>query len=388
MFGRRPAFLPGLGLLCLCTLVVYLAEDEAVEHAGDLARELKRPPPVLFIAENEDDWPEQEENEVKEEPSSDEAFKMWITMAVCWSSNTKYHDKNKFPYTKALPMSTQLWMKFTPATVIAQVVYSEDKPTQELLEYKEQLEGYGAKVILVPTGPTECALKAQLVRLLAFDLPFVRDRDVIVTADVDAFIIDGKIARPILKLGKDSRKQFWIYRYELSAQTGYTFMMPFIGGRASAWRRVLGPGDPQGDVEPLRKRFAEKLSFNPDYTWTTDQMIVTRAILESGLCSLPASNKLWKELGLEPKPVDDRDTCWKGSGVYEDCNNKLWSRNILLRYHGGSCKWWHFYPKEREADLKAKFEEIMSGRAESGMISSMVGSAKKMQKDWFGRSLF
>ncbi len=88
------------------------------------------------------------------------------------------------------------------------------------------------------------------------------------------------------------------------------------------------------------------------YTWDVDQHIVSHAILKSGVCSLPTGNKLWKEVNLEPKsgktkrihmvlfllncflgprPVDDSETCWHGSGVYEDCNNKLWSRNVLIR---------------------------------------------------------
>ena len=31
----------------------------------------------------------------------------------------------------------------------------------------------------------------------------------------------------------------WLYRYELTLNTGYTFMMPFIGARASVWRDIL-----------------------------------------------------------------------------------------------------------------------------------------------------
>ncbi len=31
----------------------------------------------------------------------------------------------------------------------------------------------------------------------------------------------------------------WIYRYELTLGTGYTFMMPFIGGRARVWEEIL-----------------------------------------------------------------------------------------------------------------------------------------------------
>ena len=42
----------------------------------------------------------------------------WITMALCWSGNIQILGKNNFPYREAVPMSTQLWHKFTPAKVL------------------------------------------------------------------------------------------------------------------------------------------------------------------------------------------------------------------------------------------------------------------------------
>ena len=41
----------------------------------------------------------------------------WITMGLCWSGNAQILGKNNFPYKEAVPMSTQLWNKFTPAKV-------------------------------------------------------------------------------------------------------------------------------------------------------------------------------------------------------------------------------------------------------------------------------
>ena len=42
----------------------------------------------------------------------------WITMGLCWSGNAQILGKNKFPYKEALPLSIQLWNKFTPAKVL------------------------------------------------------------------------------------------------------------------------------------------------------------------------------------------------------------------------------------------------------------------------------
>ena len=68
-----------------------------------------------------------------------------------------------------------------------------------------------------------CVLTSQLVRLLAFQKEFVEEEDVIITADVDAFIMTPEILRPLKK-----KVSVWIWRYELTYHMGYTFMMLFI----------------------------------------------------------------------------------------------------------------------------------------------------------------
>ena len=103
-------------------------------------------------------------------------------MGLCWSENAQLHGKENFPYKKAAPLSSQLWMKFTPAKVILQIVYSEPEISSELLSYKAELESYGVLVYLVPTGnDLKCVLKSQLIRLFAYALPYINDEDIIVT---------------------------------------------------------------------------------------------------------------------------------------------------------------------------------------------------------------
>ena len=119
-------------------------------------------------------------------------------MSVCWSANAKVHGKENFPYKEAMVMSSQLWMKFTPAKVVAQVVYSEDQVSSELSDYKKELEKHGVRVLLVKTGnDIKCVLKSQLIRILAYLLPFIKPQDIIVTADVDAFIMSYDIFKPL-----------------------------------------------------------------------------------------------------------------------------------------------------------------------------------------------
>ena len=373
--------------LSFCVFCLYQVQEFALERMDDLNREHHRPRPAanafdIKVSQQDEEISDSAIKDVQSAKKTN-GTNIWITMGLCWSTNTQYHGKNKFPYKDAAPFSSQLWMKLTPARVIMQIVYSEAKPSEELIQYKETLEGYGALVKLVPSGGMKCVLKAQLIRILAFGLPEVRPNDIVVTADVDAFVMTPEIAHPLTVLRK---KKIWLYRYELSQNMGYTFMMPFIGARAGVWKDIL---DYNGSLEEMIKSYGKKMNFSDDYTWDVDQHIVSHAILSSGLCTIDSGNKLWKELNLEPPdpPVDDSSTCWHGSGVYEDCNNKLWTRNVMIRYHGRGCKWWHFYPDETYKDLKAKFDEIMSGKAEAGVLNSFVKKAKQLQKDYFGTAI-
>ena len=154
------------------------------------------------------------------------SFSLPIHVGLCWGENAQVHGKEKFPYSEAALRSTQLWHKMTNATVIMQLVYSMPHPPKELLEYKARLASYGAQVLLLQSGHLPCVLTAQLVRLLAFQCEFVREEDIVVTADVDAFIMTPEILRPLKK-----KVSVWIWRYELSYHMGYTFMMPFIAAR-------------------------------------------------------------------------------------------------------------------------------------------------------------
>ena len=70
---------------------------------------------------------------------------------------------------------------------------------QDLLSYKALLESFGAKVSLFHSVELPCVLTSQLVRLLAFQKDFVNEEDVIITADVDAFIMTPEILRPLKK---------------------------------------------------------------------------------------------------------------------------------------------------------------------------------------------
>ena len=151
-----------------------------------------------------------------------DTLNIWITMGLCWSANAQVHGKENFPYKDAATLSPQLWIKLNEmqeqikVNVIMQIVYSEPEISQELKEYKKSLENHGATVFLVPTGDEmKCVLKSQLIRLLAYQLPFVKDKDIIVTADVDAFPMTKDILKPLLL-----DRKIWLYRYAFTLGSG------------------------------------------------------------------------------------------------------------------------------------------------------------------------
>ena len=53
------------------------------------------------------------------------------------------------------------------------------------------------------------------------------------------------------------------------------------------------------------------------YTWDWDQKLLSRIILESGLCTVPRENKIWDLVRLSPpaKYFDDSKTCFHGIKV-------------------------------------------------------------------------
>lgn len=193
----RSFLLNTLLLLCGCTFCIYQLQEVALERASDLNRDHYRPP---ILSAYQISHEEEDEVDAKTEPrnelsshrsnvieddidakntttttSTKKKSKIWITMALCWSNNTHYHGKNNFPYKAAAPLSSRLWMRLTPAKVILQIVYAEDEISDELKEYKRDLEWHGATVKLVKADESmTCVLKAQLIRLLAFQMPQVR----------------------------------------------------------------------------------------------------------------------------------------------------------------------------------------------------------------------
>lgn len=72
------------------------------------------------------------------------------------------------------------------------------------------------------------------------------------------------------------------------------------------------------------------------YTWDWDQKILSRIILESGLCTVPSRNKIWDVVQMHPpiKDFSDNRTCFHGMKVRDYwIFDRLWEKPTCKNIH-------------------------------------------------------
>ena len=219
-----------------------------------------------------------------------------------------------------------------------QVIYDDvDSDNKDLDAYVDKFEAIDVKVVLVNNnGVLSCPLRAQLQRIFAFTLDdlITNSEDVIVTADVDSFTMIQNALNVLNRPKFDG----WIFQYKHTLRRGYTFAMDYIAFRQRIWKQLFK--DINSPIE-LTDKYYEENFLNLTYTWDHDQLIISRVILESGLCSLPAHHTLWREVGLDANKysnmIDESDSkCFYGEYEWNGCNE-------MRRYYE-RCLKWHFLP--------------------------------------------
>ena len=173
IWNLRTLLFNTIHLLCGFVFIIFAIQSTRFEKSSPGV--FKRSPPRPYILETEllpQQHPTNESSSI--DGRNTKIPQIWITMGLCWSTNTQYYGKENFPYKESALLSAQLWMHLTPVKVILQVIYSEPYPTEELLAYKEKLENFGVIVKLVAKAPElKCVLEAQLIRIVAYLLPEV-----------------------------------------------------------------------------------------------------------------------------------------------------------------------------------------------------------------------
>ena len=137
--------------------------------------------------------------------------KIWVSMSLCWSEKSPLFGKSEYPYTYAAQLSSKLWRNVTDGevNVLLTIVYNEDTFMDGLDDYVNTLEKEeGVIIVLEKTSSLGCVLQSQISRMFGFRNKFMNDEDIILTSDVDIFIMDKKLLDPL-------REPFstWVYQY-------------------------------------------------------------------------------------------------------------------------------------------------------------------------------
>ena len=294
------------------------------------------------------------------QPSTESAENatIWVSMGLCWGETTQNYGKSNYPYATVTPLAALLWRYFLPeVNVLVRIIY-EDDPKEKLShffpildEYVSRLERTGAVVEKVPKNGSNCILKSQLSRTLAFTNPRIEDDDVVVTFDVNGFVMNDTILDPIYE---HPRMRAWIFQYADTAGivsgTGETFNQNLIALRAKDWKRMLGYEEDRMDFNTWLSAKEDEFRLNKTFTWYHDQWITTLSLLKMKYCNVPEDSGLWNNAGLKYEDWDDGRVCFHGYG-YKDCN-----KDMHIVFQG--CKWYHFFPEENFAAHVRKFHEL------------------------------
>ena len=134
---------------------------------------------------------------------------IWISMALCFSKNSEMYRKKNYPYAQVTPLAILLWYHFFPdIRILLYLVYDKYELKERRKLYEEQLKQTNVEIRWVEEGDLDCVTKSQLIRMWAFQEPMIDRNDIIVTVDVNLFVVSPKILDPIYKYPD---KKVWVF---------------------------------------------------------------------------------------------------------------------------------------------------------------------------------
>ena len=159
---------------------------------------------------------------------------IWISMALCFSKNTHMYRKTNYPYAQVTPLAILLWNYFFPEIrIILYLIYDqyELKETRKL--YEETLKQTNVEVRWVKEGDLDCVTTSQLIRMWAFQESMINDTDIIITVDVNLFVVSQKILDPIYKY---PNKKVWVFGWHdtsyIETGVGETFTQSLMSAES------------------------------------------------------------------------------------------------------------------------------------------------------------
>ena len=136
---------------------------------------------------------------------------IWISMGLCFSTNTKMYKKQNYPYAQVTPLAILLWYHFFPdIRIILYLVYDQFESNDRRYLYEEQLNQTNVEIRWVQEDDIDCVTKSQLIRMWAFQDTMIKEKDIIITVDVNLFVVSPNILKPIYD---NLDKKLWVFMW-------------------------------------------------------------------------------------------------------------------------------------------------------------------------------
>ena len=166
---------------------------------------------------------------------------IWISMGLCFSKNTEMYGKEKYPYAEVTPLAVILWYHFfLDIRVILYLIYDAGEIEDRRKLYEEQLKQTNVEIRWVKSGDMSCVTKSQLIRMWAFQEPMINDEDIIITVDVNLFVVGPQILKPIHEY---PNVKIWVFQWHNTAfiETGIgeTFKQSLIAAKSRGIYAVI-----------------------------------------------------------------------------------------------------------------------------------------------------
>ena len=91
------------------------------------------------------------------------------------------------------------------------IIYDEKHESEDRRKlYEESLKQTNVVVLWVKSDDMSCVTKSQVARMWAFQEPMIDSRDIIVTVDVNLFVVTSNILDPI---HQNPNKKIWVFQW-------------------------------------------------------------------------------------------------------------------------------------------------------------------------------
>lgn len=288
--------------------------------------------------------------------------KIFVSMGLCLLHNVNLHKKQEFPYFHAAVLASRLWtaMYGNLVTVVLHVVLVEPLDNHTVHGMILELENKGVMVVRhvlpvdLPLG-ISCPLVSQVMRMFTHRLDRVKDNDLVVTIDVDAFPSNRGILKPLFD---HPEMDAWVWRHYYSEKRDETFPLSIIAMTARNWRTAVDFGEVKSVGDPIVPHL---MRWNTEFLhipmrsarkrWWFDQCMVTHALIRNGYCTTK-SDKLMSNLNLPYGLSDDARRSYRG-----DC----WMGN--QRHCEKGCTWRHFTAGTTKEELDKAADEVLGSIA-------------------------